>query len=74
MLERGWVRVIGHRDVPGRPELLATTREFLDYFGLKTLDDLPTLGDCNFRIGEIGVPDFLPLEAVEAFVADEESA
>ena len=43
VLERGWVRVIGHRDVPGRPELLATTREFLDYFGLKTLDDLPTL-------------------------------
>jgi segregation and condensation protein B len=43
VLERGWVRVIGHRDVPGRPELLATTREFLDYFGLKSLDDLPTL-------------------------------
>ena len=43
VLERGWVRVIGHRDVPGRPELLATTREFLDYFGLKKLDDLPTL-------------------------------
>jgi segregation and condensation protein B len=43
LLERGWVRVIGHRDVPGRPELLATTREFLDYFSLKTLDDLPTL-------------------------------
>jgi len=43
LLERGWVRVIGHRDVPGRPELLATTREFLDYFGLKTLEDLPTL-------------------------------
>jgi segregation and condensation protein B len=43
LLERGWVRVIGHRDVPGRPELLATTREFLDYFGLKSLDDLPTL-------------------------------
>ena len=43
VLERGWVRVIGHRDVPGRPELLATTREFLDYFGLKSLDNLPTL-------------------------------
>ena len=43
VLERGWVRVIGHREVPGHPELLATTREFLDYFGLKTLDDLPTL-------------------------------
>ena len=43
MQERDWVRVIGHRDVPGRPELLATTRGFLDYFGLKSLDDLPTL-------------------------------
>ena len=43
LLERNWIRVIGHRDVPGRPELLGTTREFLDYFGLKKLDDLPTL-------------------------------
>ena len=43
LIEREWVRVIGHREVPGRPELLATTRSFLDYFGLRTLDDLPTL-------------------------------
>ena len=43
--ERGWVRVVGHREVPGRPELLGTTREFLDYFGLKSLDDLPTLAE-----------------------------
>jgi segregation and condensation protein B len=43
LLERGWIRVVGQRDVPGRPELLGTTREFLDYFGLKKLDDLPTL-------------------------------
>lgn len=43
LIERDWVRVIGHREVPGRPELLATTRAFLDYFGLRTLDDLPTL-------------------------------
>jgi hypothetical protein len=43
LLERSWIRVIGHRDVPGRPELLGTTREFLDYFGLQKLDDLPTL-------------------------------
>src|SRR5271166_6234622 len=43
LLERSWIRVIGHRDVPGRPELLGTTREFLDYFSLKKLDDLPTL-------------------------------
>jgi len=43
LLERSWVRVIGHRDVPGRPELLATTRDFLDYFNLRSLDDLPSL-------------------------------
>jgi segregation and condensation protein B len=43
LLERSWIRVVGHRDVPGKPELLGTTRDFLDYFGLKKLDDLPTL-------------------------------
>ena len=43
--ERNWIRVVGHREVPGRPELLGTTREFLDYFGLKSLDDLPTLAE-----------------------------
>ncbi|PLY12010.1 MAG: SMC-Scp complex subunit ScpB [Sedimenticola sp.] len=43
LLEREWVRVVGQRDVPGRPSLYATTREFLNYFGLKGLDDLPTL-------------------------------
>jgi len=43
LLEREWVRVVGQRDVPGRPSLYATTREFLDYFGLKGLDQLPTL-------------------------------
>ena len=41
--ERGWVRVVGHRDVPGRPALYATTRNFLDYFNLESLADLPSL-------------------------------
>ncbi len=45
LLERNWIRVVGQRDVPGRPELLATTREFLDYFGLKSLDELPPLAE-----------------------------
>ena len=45
LLEREWVRVVGHRDVHGRPSLYATTREFLDYFGLKGLDELPTLAE-----------------------------
>ncbi|MCC5870385.1 MAG: SMC-Scp complex subunit ScpB [Gammaproteobacteria bacterium] len=43
--ERGWIRVVGHRDVPGRPAMYGTTREFLDYFGLKRLDELPTLAE-----------------------------
>ncbi|MDH5408105.1 MAG: SMC-Scp complex subunit ScpB [Gammaproteobacteria bacterium] len=41
--ERGWIKIVGHRDVPGRPSLYATTKEFLDYFNLKSLDDLPSL-------------------------------
>ena len=45
LLEREWIRVVGHRDVPGKPALYATTREFLDYFNLKSLDDLPTLAE-----------------------------
>jgi segregation and condensation protein B len=45
--ERNWIRVVGHRDVPGKPELLGSTREFLDYFSLKKLDDLPTLAQLN---------------------------
>jgi len=47
MLEREWVRVVGHRDVPGRPAMFGTTRQFLDYFGLKKLDDLPPLADLS---------------------------
>jgi len=43
LTERGWIRVVGHREVPGHPELLGTTREFLDYFSLKSLDELPSL-------------------------------
>ena len=45
LMERDWVRVVGHRDVPGRPAMFGTTRTFLDYFGLKKLDDLPPLAD-----------------------------
>jgi segregation and condensation protein B len=47
LIERDWVRVVGHRDVPGRPEMLGTTKAFLDYFGLKKLDDLPPLADLS---------------------------
>ena len=45
LLEREWVKVVGHRDVPGKPAMYATTREFLNYFNLKSLDQLPPLAD-----------------------------
>ncbi|MGB5257756.1 MAG: SMC-Scp complex subunit ScpB [Woeseiaceae bacterium] len=47
LLERDWVRVVGHRDVPGRPAMFGTTKVFLDYFSLKKLDDLPPLADLS---------------------------
>jgi len=47
LLEREWIRVVGHRDVPGRPAMFGTTKIFLDYFGLKKLDDLPPLADLS---------------------------
>ena len=43
LFEREWIKVVGHRDVPGRPELLATTKQFLDYFNLRKLSELPSL-------------------------------
>jgi segregation and condensation protein B len=43
--EREWIRVVGHRDVPGKPALFGTTNAFLDSFGLQNLDDLPTLAE-----------------------------
>ena len=45
LLERGWIREVGHREVPGRPVLYATTKSFLDYFNLKSLSELPPLSE-----------------------------
>ncbi|WP_313346078.1 SMC-Scp complex subunit ScpB [Stenotrophomonas sp.] len=50
--EREWIRVIGHRDVPGKPALFGTTKGFLDYFGLKRLDELPPLSELR-DLGEL---------------------
>ncbi|MHB1544801.1 MAG: SMC-Scp complex subunit ScpB [Gammaproteobacteria bacterium] len=77
--ERGWIHIVGHREVPGRPALYATTRQFLDYFGLKSLEDLPPLeqvGDLiptelrldfgeSEPIGLIGMPEADELEVHE---------
>ena len=53
LLEREWVRVVGHRDVPGRPAMYATTKQFLDYFNLTGLDELPPLSEIR-DLEEIG--------------------
>lgn len=53
LAEREWVRVVGHRDVPGRPAMYATTRQFLDYFNLSGLDELPALSEIR-DLEEIG--------------------
>jgi len=57
--ERNWIRVVGHREVPGRPELLGTTKDFLDYFGLQSLDQLPSLAELR-DVENIGVQLELP--------------
>ncbi len=69
--ERNWIRVVGHRDVPGKPELLGTTREFLDYFNLKRLDDLPTLAQLK-ELEDLRVQ--LTLPGAEAEVLTESQA
>ncbi|MFY9179755.1 MAG: SMC-Scp complex subunit ScpB [Venatoribacter sp.] len=86
LLEREWVRVVGHREVPGRPALYATTKEFLDYFNLKSLDQLPSLleikeleelnrelelgDDAQARIEPVKDYDFSSADSIEARGAD----
>ncbi len=73
--EREWVRIVGHRDVPGKPALYGTTKSFLDYFNLKKLDELPTLAE----IRDLGnLEPELDLEAVaqsdDSSESDDQSA
>jgi segregation and condensation protein B len=63
LLERGWIRVVGQREVPGRPSMYGTTKEFLDYFNLKSLDQLPPLAEIRELIEPVIVEE-----------ADDESA
>jgi segregation and condensation protein B len=53
LLERDWIRVVGYREVPGRPAMYGTTKTFLDYFNLKSLDELPTLPEIRALIEPI---------------------
>ena len=67
--EREWIRVVGHRDVPGRPAMYATTKQFLDYFNLKSLDQLPALAeirDLETLNAELGFSEPLPEKKTEA--------
>src|SRR5579859_992072 len=79
--DRGWIRIVGHRDVPGHPEMFGTTKEFLDYFSLKSLDELPSLAQLrdiesiNAEL-DLGI-DAIPAEAAPAAVprlADDEAS
>jgi len=69
--EREWIRVVGHRDVPGKPALFGTTKVFLDYFNVKSLDDLPSLAEIRdmdsiepeLDLEPVNEPEFMPEEA-----------
>ncbi len=75
LLEREWVKIVGHRDVPGRPAVYATTKQFLDYFNLKSLDQLPPLAEIR-ELGTISreLNIELPPELVESANDDEQDA
>jgi segregation and condensation protein B len=76
LLERSWIRVVGHRDVPGKPELLGTTRDFLDYFSLKRLDELPTLAQLkeleDLRV-QLSLPSADPIVVTDGGNGDTEA-
>ncbi len=86
LTDRDWVKVVGHRDVPGRPALYATTKEFLDYFNIKSLEELPSLKEIQdidkvgselelLIAGETGAPkDSENLEDSEAGQSDSEQS
>ncbi len=68
LLEREWIRVVGHREVPGRPALYGTTRQFLDSFNLKTLNDLPPLAEIR-NLDELSKDLFEDLPEAEFIIA-----
>lgn len=77
LTERDWVKVVGHRDVPGRPSLYATTKTFLDYFNLKSLDELPSLGelqDIESLNASLELESQLPPEMIAEMKAEDASA
>src|SRR3954471_2664741 len=73
LMERNWVRVVGHRDVPGHPELLGTTTEFLDYFSLKSIEDLPPLAELK-SLSDLNLQLPLPGTASDGAAGSAETA
>lgn len=75
LMEREWVRVVGHRDVPGHPELLGTTRSFLDHFGLRSIEELPPLAELK-AMADLNPQLDLPVseESIEAGGTDQPAA
>jgi len=71
--EREWIHVVGHREVPGRPAMYGTTRQFLDYFSLKTLDELPSLAELR-DLNEIGRELELDLSDIPGLRVENEDA
>ncbi len=79
LLERGWIRVLGQREVPGRPNLYGSTRAFLDYFNLKSLNELPSLQEIEKLIEPLADDDVDEMagaepEAASGAAADEEAS
>ena len=75
LLEREWVHVVGHREVPGRPAMYGTTKKFLDYFSLKSLNELPSLAELR-DLNEIGKDlelDLSDIPGIELTPANDEA-
>ena len=72
LMEREWIKVLGHKDVPGKPALYGTTKEFLDYFNLKSLDELPTLAEIK-DLDQVHHELDLDIDNTEATEASEEA-
>jgi segregation and condensation protein B len=77
LIDREWVRVVGHRDVPGRPAMFATTKQFLDYFNLKSLQDLPPLSEIKElekSVEEVDLSDELSQSRILKIPEEDDSA
>lgn len=74
LIERDWIRVVGQREVPGRPSLYGTTRAFLDYFNLKSLDQLPSLPEIRSLIEPLVIEEAVPEARELPSIDDPEAA